>query len=116
MDEVSLGHFRKLLLLQQKALQVLGKTVEESVAVVELDQSSVGRLSRMDALQGQAMSQERQRRRDIEMQKIAAALGRIDANEFGDCLDCGEPIAYRRLELDPAATLCIECASAREQV
>lgn len=115
MDETTLGRFRELLLAQQKALLVLGDTAEESAEVVELDQTSVGRLSRMDALQGQAMSQERKRRRDIELRRITAALGRIDAGEYGDCLDCGEPIAARRLELDPAATLCIECASRREQ-
>jgi DnaK suppressor protein len=108
-------HFRQRLLQLQRELHSLLDTGEEASRVVELDQTSVGRLSRMDALQGQAMSQERARRRQLELRRIAAALRRLDKGEFGDCQDCGEPIAVRRLEMDPAVTLCIGCATAREQ-
>jgi DnaK suppressor protein len=45
---------------------------------------------------------------------IERALGRIDDSSYGDCLDCGEPIAYARLQAQPAASLCIDCQSARE--
>ncbi|MHA6299989.1 TraR/DksA family transcriptional regulator [Devosia sp. CAU 1758] len=38
------------------------------------------------------------------------ALRRLESGEFGDCRDCGEPTALRRLEIDPAASLCIACA------
>lgn len=81
-----------------------------SVVNVELDPSRVGRLSRMDALQGQAMAAESQRRRQSELSRVRSALARIDAGEWGDCLQCGEPIAARRLEHDPAAVTCIDCA------
>lgn len=80
-------------------------------AVVPLDQQAVGRLSRMDALQNQAMAKAQQVRRDIEAQRLLAALARIESGDFGDCEMCGEPIAPRRLELDPAAIRCISCAS-----
>jgi DnaK suppressor protein len=60
------------------------------------------------------MSQELGRRRRLELQKIASALARIDSGDFGWCLRCGEEIDVRRLELDPAAPLCIGCASAGE--
>ncbi len=82
--------------------------------VVELDQTRVGRLSRMDALQSQAMAADVARRRTAELQRIAAALRRIDAGEYGLCLTCGEPIAPARLELDPATSQCIRCASLDE--
>ncbi len=88
----------------------LEKTGTEAAAVVELDQTRVGRLSRMDALQGQAMSQERERRRLIQLQKIAAALKRIEHDDYGYCTECGEEIAFKRLEFDPAITLCFSCA------
>ncbi len=88
----------------------LEKTGTEAAAVVELDQTRVGRLSRMDALQGQAMSQERERRRLIQLQKIAAALKRIEHDDYGYCTECGEKIAFKRLEFDPAITLCFNCA------
>jgi DnaK suppressor protein len=80
-------------------------------APVELDQQAVGRLSRMDALQVQAMAQESSRRRTAQLRRIAAALARIDEGEYGYCIKCGDEIARRRLELDPAAPMCIGCAS-----
>lgn len=80
-------------------------------AVVPLDQQAVGRLSRMDALQNQAMARAQQGRRDTEARRLRAALARIAAGEYGDCEDCGEPIAQGRLRFDPAATRCISCAS-----
>jgi DnaK suppressor protein len=111
------GHnqFRQRLLQRQRELRALLETGEDAARVVELDQTSVGRLSRMDALQGQAMSQERGRRRQQELRRIAAALRRLGHGEYGDCQDCGQAIDVRRLEMDPAATLCIRCATAREQ-
>ena len=69
----------------------------------------------MDALQAQAMSRESQRRRDEMLARIRAAIGRIDRGEYGDCLECGEPIPPGRLEIDPAATLCLGCAEACEE-
>jgi DnaK suppressor protein len=104
----------RLLQLQQE-LQGLKDTGEDAASVVELDQTSVGRLSRMDALQGQAMSKETGRRRQVELQKIAAALRRIDGGDYGYCLSCDEPVARERLALDPAATLCIDCANKKER-
>ncbi len=83
----------------------------EDRRTVELDQQSVGRLSRMDALQRQAMAAAQSRRRSAERQRIRAALDRIDAGEFGYCEDCGEEIAPKRLDLDPTVTRCISCAS-----
>ncbi len=77
---------------------------------VELDQTRVGRLSRMDALQNQEMAKETERRREAELRRIEVALKRIDDDEFGDCVTCGEEIAPKRLELDPAVAVCIDCA------
>ena len=90
----------------------LAESSEESRRPVELDQTRVGRLSRMDALQDQAMQLETGRRRDAELKRIAAALARIDEGDYGTCLSCGEEIAPRRLDLDPTVSLCIDCAEA----
>jgi len=115
MDDERSECFRRQLLQQQQELLGLQKTADAASGTVELDQTCVGRLSRMDALQGQAMSRERDRRRQIELQKIAAALRRIEAGDYGDCVRCGEEIAIRRLELDPATPLCIDCASKSDE-
>lgn len=78
---------------------------------VELDQQSVGRLSRMDAMQQQQMADAEARRRKSDIARIDAALKRVDGEEFGWCLSCGEEIAAKRLEIDPMAAQCIACAS-----
>ncbi|MEO1578144.1 MAG: TraR/DksA C4-type zinc finger protein [Pseudomonadota bacterium] len=82
----------------------------ESQEPVTLDQQSVGRLSRMDALQQQAMAQATQRRRTTQRSRIIAALARIGAGEYGDCTACGDDIAKARLNHDPALPLCLSCA------
>jgi len=114
LDDNQIEGFKRQLLQLQLELAALQETTGAAARVVKLDQTSVGRLSRMDALQGQAMSKEHRRRRSLELQKISAALGRIAAGDYGYCLACDEAIAVPRLSLDPAATLCIKCASARE--
>lgn len=78
-------------------------------STVMLDQQSVGRLSRMDALQRQAMAQASRRRREAERQRIRAALGRIGSGEYGYCTDCGENIGPERLDADPATPRCLNC-------
>ena len=80
---------------------------------LELDQQSIGRLSRMDAMQVQAMSNAQSRRRATELRRIEAALKRWEEGEYGYCAECGEEIAEKRLDLDPATLLCIDCARGR---
>lgn len=99
----------------RRELESLVSTSKRSSQVVELDQARVGRLSRVDALQGQAMAHATGRRRAVMLQKIDAALARIDNGDYGLCRSCDEPIDQRRLELDPSAALCIDCAQRAEQ-
>ena len=80
-------------------------------APVTLNQDSVGRLSRIDAMQVQAMALAAERRRQAERQRIEAALKRLDQGEWGYCLACGDEIAPARLEHDASVTQCIRCAS-----
>src|SRR3546814_11969818 len=78
---------------------------------VVLDQESVGRLSRIDAMQVQAMALAQERRRKAERAGIAAALLRIEAGEFGYCIECGDDIAEARLKLNPTVMKCRDCAA-----
>ena len=87
---------------------------EDAAQTVELDQTRQGRLSRMDALQGQAMSIAAKERRKLEMRKIENALARIDSGDYGYCQMCGEEIALKRLEFDLTAEHCISCAEQLE--
>jgi len=104
---------RKLIEMREQ-LERFAATGDASAAVVELDQSRVGRLSRMDAMQAQAMAQASGQRRETMLRDIAAALKRIDDGDYGTCENCDEPINPKRLEVDPAVRLCIDCASASE--
>lgn len=92
----------------------VSKTGAEAAGTVELDQTRVGRLSRMDAMQAQAVSAEAKRRREIELLRIGSALERIEKGEYGYCVRCDEEIAPGRLEIDPAAPTCVRCASRSE--
>ena len=82
----------------------------EGRAPVELQQDSVGRLSRIDAMQQQAMAQAEERRRGAERSRIRAALARLDEGEWGWCVTCGEAIAEGRLRGDPSVATCVGCA------
>ena len=103
--------YRRKLLKMRKNLEELLALSEEGGATVELDQSKVGRLSRMDALQAQAMSREVERRRRQELRRIESALARVAEEEFGFCLSCGEEIEQERLALDPSVPQCQNCAT-----
>lgn len=76
---------------------------------VELDQTRVGRLSRMDALQQQAMAAGLRDRLLLKKQRLEAALTRLDEGVFGKCCRCGEPVALERLQADPGAPFCPAC-------
>ena len=106
-----LTHFKTRLEDKRAELLALTESRSEDRAPVTLDQTRVGRLSRMDALQVQAMSLATHQRRQEELQRIDAALRRLAEGEFGFCTQCGEEIAAKRLELDPAVPICVDCAS-----
>lgn len=101
---------RLRLLAEREALSAVSKTSAESRQTVELDQASIGRLSRMDAMQQQAMAMATERRRAVSLARIEAALARMESGEYGWCDACGEPIAPGRLALDPAIPTCVACA------
>ena len=114
MAELDLDAFRTLLLQHQKDLREVQASGEAASAVVELDQTAVGRLSRMDAMQAQAMSVEIDHRRKLELQRITAALNSIETGDYGYCLECGDSINPQRLKSNLTVTLCIDCASEAE--
>lgn len=93
----------------RSALQATMRTTLELAQTVVLDQSSVGRLSRIDAIQQQAMATAQQQRSEIRLKQIAMALKTFEDDSFGECKKCGEPIGYRRLKARPESPCCVEC-------
>ena len=105
---------RDKLLALQSELHNLADVTDQAADVVELDQSKVGRLSRMDAMQTQAIAQSSVRRREVMLRSITDALQRIDDGEYGRCHSCDELINPKRLDANPTTLYCIQCASAME--
>ena len=107
--DIQFAKYKELIEQQLEELiaeDVLGHSAQKTV---ELDQQSVGRLSRMDALQSQAMAQAQQRRRDVLKGSLQAALQRLKEEEFGYCLECGDEIKEARLLANPAVLKCMSC-------
>ncbi len=109
MNGEQLEQARQLLLRQKSELLLMEKDYRSMADTVELDQTRVGRLSRMDAMQSQQMALESARRRQNQILKIEGALRRIESGEYGDCFVCGEGIDERRLAADPTSTRCMGC-------
>ncbi|MDX1570297.1 MAG: TraR/DksA family transcriptional regulator [Xanthomonadales bacterium] len=115
MKNPDLKQIRDRLEERREELQHIARSGDEAAGVVELDQTRVGRLSRMDAMQQQAMARATRERRKAELKRIDAALERIDEDDYGLCVECGDEIAAARLMHDPSVALCIDCAEQQER-
>ncbi|MDW4499296.1 TraR/DksA C4-type zinc finger protein [Sulfitobacter sp. D35] len=102
--------YRARLMAERAELLAASEETAGARRPVELDQQSVGRLSRMDAMQNQAMAKGAEARRAARLRLIESALARLGTEDFGFCDDCGEEIEARRLDLDPALLRCLSCA------
>lgn len=114
LDEKQLEQLRASLVERQRELAALLAGDGSSTKPVMLDQQSVGRVSRIDAIQQQQMAIASQQQARQLLQRTELALQRIDSGDYGSCVQCGEPIAFARLRAQPFANLCIECQSASE--
>lgn len=109
MEKERLDEFHQQLCQLRTEMLSRHEVSREAAGTVTLDQTSVGRLSRMDALQSQQMAIEVQRRKEQLLTRIEGALRRIDKGEFGECFECGDDISLARLQVDPTVTRCIRC-------
>ncbi len=75
-------------------LAVPGGGAPEDLAPVFHDQFVVLQINRLDFHQ---------------LKQVDAALERMDGEDYGVCMDCGDPISHRRLEAIPWAVRCVAC-------
>lgn len=113
-EDLNLNHYKKLLEERLEIINSGREAQQKEGAPVALDQSCIGRLSRMDAMQQQAMAQATARRTEIEKQRIKTALSRLQSGDYGQCVKCEEVIGEGRLRIDPATLTCISCARRAE--
>lgn len=107
-----LEHFKTLLEIQAEEIRALLADSDSADDSIEVN-NAIGRLTRMEAIQAQAMSDEGRRRQAARLPRIEAALGRITDASYGVCTRCGKEIPRGRLEIMPEASMCVECASRR---
>ncbi len=111
-DDIDLEFFKKA--LEDRLATIQRDAAGRDTGPVELDQARTGRLSRMDAMQQQAMSQAAARLTAQERQRILSALDRMKSGDYGYCIVCDEDIPEGRLRFDPSIPTCIACARKAE--
>ena len=109
--DLDLDQIKESLLTERSELVAISDAHSDEGKPVALDQQSVGRLSRMDAMQVQAMAKQVDARRHARLQRIDEALARIDEGEYGYCEGCGDKIPIKRMQIDLTISHCIKCAS-----
>ena len=100
---------RTLIERQIARLERSMKLTDEAARPVELDQTAVGRLSRMDALQNQHLTKNLQEREQVRYAMLCRALDRLEAGAYGRCETCDGPIGFDRLSVFPETAECGGC-------
>ena len=103
------------LLLRQLELTEQLEISQQAAEIVTLDQTAVGRVSRIDALQQQSMAISTLGTAKLKLQKIAIALKAMSKEDYGYCRQCDEPIPFKRLEIQPEALHCLSCQNKTDQ-
>ena len=98
----------------QAELQQLLDSSRQSSETVDLEQP-IGRLSRMDALQQQAMAKANRAGVAQRLKQVEIALQTIGQGRYGECRRCEEPIGYARLKARPESPLCLVCQGLQEK-
>ncbi|WP_144394279.1 TraR/DksA family transcriptional regulator [Pleionea sediminis] len=113
--EQHIEQFKQELLELKQELQQSIELAQDSAETVELDQTKTGRVSRGDALQQQEMAKAGLARDKQRFLNVIKALNRIEDDDYGFCMECGEPITVSRLEIMPEAEFCIQCMEKQER-
>ncbi len=114
-NEFDMKYYKKRLEERLEILKHSQKAGKDEKEPIELDQARMGRLTRMDAMQQQAMSRAASHLVDAEIRRIETALKRMETGDYGYCINCEEEIAEGRLKVDPSILTCISCARASER-
>lgn len=100
---------RRELTRQLEKLERSMRVTDEAMNPVALDQTAVGRLSRMDSLQNQSLTRNLQEREQIKLALIQAAFQRMEEGNYGMCVACGGKIPFERLYVFPEVDTCSAC-------
>lgn len=83
-------------------LKDLSKPIEPDCAI--------GRVSRMDAINNQSISQSQLAKKLLQKNGLEAALDNMDQDDFGKCINCGQAIQLGRILIMPESRKCVNCS------
>ncbi|MDZ7805680.1 MAG: TraR/DksA C4-type zinc finger protein [Gracilimonas sp.] len=90
-------------------IKSINSEIEELTKPANPDKA-IGRLSRMDAINNKSTNESALREQKDRLQKLNRALEKIEEDNFGKCVKCGNVISIGRLEYMPWTSKCINCA------
>ena len=105
-----MGQIRDELLRALSRLERSMKITGSAARLSDLEQDTVGRLSRIDAIQNQGLTRSLEERERTQLTQIADALRRMEEGTYGACGGCGAPIPFERLLIYPETRACTACA------
>ncbi|AMK10521.1 MAG: TraR/DksA family transcriptional regulator [Pseudodesulfovibrio sp.] len=109
MTERQKEEFIKFAKEEMTALKAEIPRLEEQVKPVAPD-NAIGRISRMDTIVNQSVAETQLSKARVRLARLQEAVKRVDDEDFGLCLDCGEPIPMARLKAMPETGYCVDCA------
>ncbi len=86
------------------------KDLEEQNKPISPD-VSLGRLTRMDAINNKSVIEASLKQAKLRLNSLNNALTKIDSEDFGLCIGCGEQIPIARFLIRPESVYCVSCAS-----
>jgi len=101
--------------MKQIILEKIEETKEEIDQLKELTKpvrpdNAYGRLSRMDAINNKTINDAALREQKTRLQKLERAMEKLEEDNYGTCIKCGDPIPPGRLKFMPWTTRCVNCA------
>ena len=91
-------------------------TTEKDIAALEkltgpiAPDNAIGRLSRMEALNARGINESALAAARQRLGKLKYALANLDSDDFGFCMECGDPIPMARILAMPESNRCVKCA------
>ena len=110
MDKKEKENLKKIILQTKKEIVHEIEELEIKTAPIAPD-CSLGRLTRLDAMQEKSLNQAVLEKAKIRLNKIGFVLTKIDGEDYGQCSICEEEIPYGRLCIVPESTICVSCAN-----
>ena len=110
MNNADRDHVRAVITKKITELRLVVESDAKAHEQIELDQTRVGRLARMDAVQHHAIAQAQGERAKKQLKLLELLLSKVDDEDFGECHYCGEDIPLGRLLIRPESLRCVACA------